>query len=146
LHTDRLLALLREGRRIKHEHTVCVANLLTHLPRQFSNQRPVVPRTLADEFLQLPTFLVMQVRDRLDILPLDERHQTREVLATMPALLDPAQRFGKRHDKLLQTTQQPVKLLRCHDRILHQLLKPHDVSTLHRHRSFRQLPCCARAV
>lgn len=83
---DRLLPLLGERCRIKYNDSSGLANPLSNLIHELIHQRPMVPRSLANELLNLLAIMPMQVGDALAGLVFEVRQQTRRVLGQMHPL------------------------------------------------------------
>ena len=68
----------------------------------------MVPGRLTDELLQGLPLLIMQISNRLHILPTHLREQARHVILGVVALPARRQRLGKRLQKAFQARQQPT--------------------------------------
>ncbi len=132
LDAHRRITFLRVGRWVKHQHPVRFAQGKTDLPSQFHQQGLVIPRTLADKLLQSLPLLVAQVSDRFHVLPLQARHQARQVVPRVLFLFGLLQTSGKGLHKLLQPRQHAPEHRGSHHRIVKQLAQPNLKASFHR--------------
>ena len=109
LNPHRLGSLLGEGGRIENQNAVVFAQLRPDLPRQLLHERPVVPLRLTHELLQALPLAVMQIGDRLNVLAVQVRQQTLDVVLGIGPLLRRLQSPDKRLQERLQTRQHALE-------------------------------------
>jgi len=123
--------LLEHARRIDHQDARGFAQRRPDLSGQFADHRLPLPRLLANELLQRLPVLLVQVRDRLDVLAFDIGDQAGHVFLQMRALRGVFQACRKGPNKLFQPPQHALQRLGLHLRLRHQFLVTHRKSPFH---------------
>ena len=89
----------------------------------FPDQRPVIPGRLPDELLHRLPVLVVQVGNRLRVLPLHIREKPGHVLSGVLPLLAARQASRERLDKSFQAVQHAFRHSGIQYRVLQKLLQ-----------------------
>jgi len=131
LHTHRLRPFLGEGRRVKDQHPIGFAQLRPHLPRQFRQQGAVFPLGLADELLQTLPLAVVQIGNRFNVLAVQVRQQTLDVVPGVGLLFRRTQRGDERLQERFQTRHHAAQQTRMDLGIIKQFVESDTKTPLH---------------